>query len=190
MTTRSRNIKLALVLVMGGALVLVTSMFVMYRRGSEEVKNIVASAKPDAEIAISRVRHVATKEGKTEWRLDADSAYLADQRAQAVFESPAITFFTADREEVYLTAREGVVETDSNNIQVHGDVVLKSEDYRVETQSLDYKHADRVFSSNVPVRINGAEFDLEADSASFDLKTNTMKFKGNIQGSFGDGISL
>ncbi len=190
MTAQSRKIKLALVLVMAGALVLVTSMFLMYRSGSDEVKNIVASAKPDAEIAISGVRHVATKKGKTEWRLDADSAYLVDQRAQAVFDSPAITFFTADREEVYLTAREGVVETDSNNIQVHGDVVLKSVNYRVETQSLDYKHADRVFTSNVPVRINGAEFDLEADSASFDLKTNTMKFKGNVQGSFGDGISL
>ncbi len=190
MTTKSRKIKTALVLVMAGAMVLVSSMFAMYRRGSEELQNIVGSAKPDAEIAISGVRHVATKEGSTEWRLDADSAYLVDQRAQAVFESPAITFFTADREEVYLTAREGVVETDSNNIRAHGDVVLEGENYRVETQSLDYTHADRVFSSGVPVRINGAEFDIEADSASFDLKTNTMIFKGNVQGSFGDGISL
>ena len=190
MSTHSRKTKTALILVMAGALALVGSIFVIYRRGSQEVREIVASAEPDADVSISRVHHVATKEGRTEWKLDADSAYLMDQRSQAVFESPTIIFFTEKREEVHLTAREGVVETDSNNIEVHGDVVLKSEDYRMETQTLNYKHADRVFFSNVPVRVNGADFDLQADSAFFDLKTNTMKFQGNVQGSFGDGISL
>ncbi len=190
MTTQSRKTKLALILVMAGAMVLVTSMFVIYRRGSEAVREIVVSAEPDADISISRVHHVATKEGRTEWKLDADSAYLMDQRARAVFESPTITFFTETQEPVQLTARKGAVQTDSNDLEMHGDVVLKSKDYRMETQTLNYKHSDRVFSSDVPVRVNGAEFDLQADSASFDLKTNTMTFNGNVRGSFGDGILL
>lgn len=190
MTKRSRNIKAALALVMVGALVVVISVFVMYRRGADEVRDMIASVQPGADISISSVQHVATRDGKTEWRLNADSAFLMDQKKEAVFESPSITFFTENRQQVHLTALEGSVMTDSNDIEVHGDVVLKSDEYRMETQKLNYQHEKRVFSANVPVHINGSEFDLQADSVSFDLKKNQAVFQGHVKGSFGEGISL
>jgi len=91
---------------------------------------------------------------------------------------------------VYLTADEGVLKTDSNDIELTGNVILKNENYRLKTENLCYNHRTRVFSSEVPVKITGAGFDLAADSVSFDLNTNKTVFEGSVKGNFRGNVTL
>ena len=78
---------------------------------------------------------------------------------------------------------ESFLKTDSNDIEVNGDVVIRNADYRLETETIFYGHEERTINSKVPVVISGPSFNLVADSLQIDLNKKNALFKGNIKGS-------
>ena len=190
MKKTSKRIKILLCLAIFATLCGVLSVFAGYRRTLNKSGDMASFIQDGVDMAIGSIRHTATRNGVTEWRLKAASASLLNARHQALLQEPAVTFFTQDRKEVMLTARQGKVETSTNNIEVTGDVVMENDGYRLETRALNYEHNRRIFSSDTPVRITGKQFDLSADTASFDLKERQAVFKGHVKGTFGEGLSL
>ncbi|MDM8523085.1 LPS export ABC transporter periplasmic protein LptC [Desulfococcaceae bacterium HSG8] len=169
---------------------IIFSIFVNYRSELTENANHVPPAKDGSDISVSKVHHTSTKNGMKEWKLTADSADYIREKNQAVFQNLRVTFFLKDEKEVYLTADQGILKTDLNDIEMTGNIMVKSEGYMLETRILHYKHDSRLLLSEVPVKIKGATFDFSADSLSFDLKTDKVWFKGNVKGIFRGNISL
>lgn len=184
------NIKLMLFLCIVVMLGAVITIFSGYRRVMNEAKGLASSIQEGAGMAITCVRQTAVRNGVMEWCLDAVSAEYINAEDRAVFKGPSVTFFTEGRGNITLTAEKGTVLTDSNNISVSGDVVVKDNDYVMKTQALNYDNGVRVFSSDVPVALSGRNFDLRADSASLDLKTQQAVLKGNVRGTLSEDIEL
>ena len=74
------------------------------------------------------------------------------------------------------------MKTDSNDIDVSGDVVIRNIDYRLNTETISYRHKERMIASTVPVEISGQFFNLVADTMEIDLNKKNALFKGNIKG--------
>ena len=87
-----------------------------------------------------------------------------------------LTFYLKDKSQVYLTANKGILKTDSNDMEILGNVVVKNSTYRLKTENLLYRHNQRIIFSTVPVKVSGAAFNLVADSMFLNLNT-TMKSK-------------
>ncbi|GBC62628.1 LPS export ABC transporter periplasmic protein L ptC [Desulfonema ishimotonii] len=190
-TGKSKKIRAALCLIIVLSLGGVWSVFAGYRRMMNSAGTMTAAVGDGADMAISRIHQTATRDGVTEWRLDAASASLINARAQAVFQTPSVTFFLEDQRQIVLTAQKGAVDTESNDINVTGQVVMKNGGYRLETDALRYRHDARIFLSDTPVKLTGKSFDLSADGASFDITSQQVVFKGNVKGTFvGNGITL
>jgi lipopolysaccharide transport protein LptA len=72
--------------------------------------------------------------------------------------------------------------TDSHDMDASEDVVIWNDAYRLETESIRYRYADRLIESQSPVKVATHTGDLTADALSVNLKTNRMAFSGNVQG--------
>jgi len=169
---------------------IILAIFIGYRRVLNKHDRFIPTIKSKANISIDKVHQTATKNGIKEWSMDAGSARYIDVKKQAIFQDLSVTFFLKDKRKVYLTAYQGVLKTDSNNLEVSGNVIVKNENYRLITESLHYDRSKRILFSKVPVKITGASSNLVADSMSFDLNTNKTLFKGNISANFDENITL
>ena len=188
--TKNKRLKIFLVAIILLSLGVISAVFIGYRLVLNKGGKFISSLHSKANISISKVYQTATRDGIKEWSLEAKSAYYIDATKQANLQDVVVTFFLKDGGKVYLTADQGILKTDSNDIEVTGDVVVRNETYSLTTKKLNYEHTKRIIFSKVPVEIVGDSLNLAADSMSFDLNTNRVLFEGRIEGSFSETISL
>ena len=177
------------------ALILITfgvifTIFIGYRQLLNRPDVKISSFKKDADLSIDRIQQTATKNGIKEWSLDAGSAHYNDKNKQAFLKDLSVTFYLKDGQRVRVTADEGILKTDSSDIEASGNVVVKNEKYRLNTENIVYNHRQRLIFSKTPVKIWSEEINLKADSITFDLNTNRAALKGNVKGIFIENFQL
>ena len=169
---------------------IILTVFFKYRNGIEISDRTGAGIPDKANISIGRAHQTATRNGIKEWSLDAASADYMTEKNQAVFKDLSLTFFLKDRTKVYVTADRGLLKTDSNDMEISNNVVVKYTQYKLRCENLYYEHKKRIIVANVPVNITGDSFQLVADAMSLNLNTNRTLFEGKVKGTFRGGISL
>ena len=169
---------------------IVLASFFRYRNDTENSDPTLADDKNNASISIGKVHHTATKNGKKEWRLVADSAHYIEKENRAIFENLEVVFYIDDGGEVNLTADRGYLQTETNDIKVEGNVLVDNGSYRVETMALNYNHELRRLHTNERVKVSGQMFSLSADAVEMDLNTQKSEFNGNVKGIFSEGMLL
>ncbi len=180
---KQRRLKLFLVMVILGTFGIILALFFQYRQypALEDTQDI--SFDDGANIAIDRVHQTATRDGFTEWNLDASSVKYMESEKKALFQDVSVTFFLKDGTRLYLTANKGILQIESKDIEVIGDVVVRNDKYRLETERLQYQHEKRLLFTKVPVKIIGADMDLSSDALSVDLNQKKAWFRGHVKGS-------
>lgn len=188
--SKRKRLKLFLFFAIIAIIGVVISTFVLYRKGADldDAEAPLQMGAPG--MTLGKVHQTATRDGVTEWSLEAASAqYLEDQK-RALLKDVSITFFFKDGKQVHLTAKEGILAIDSKDIEVSGDVVVKHQDYRLKTEKLSYRHEKRLLSCEVPVKISGEHFELEADGMSVDLNGKTACFEGHVNGNISQDTKI
>ena len=186
----SKKLKIILVALVSIIISIVIVVYIGYRRLSEAPDLILSAIQDGADMSIGRIHQTATRDGKREWSLEASSARYSETEKEVILKDLSITFFLDDDSEVYLTAKNGVLNTATNDMEVSGDVVVKRENYELTTEKLNYKHDERVVFSKVPVVIIGDDAEIKADSASLDLNTKKLRLQGNVESSISESIRL
>ena len=176
---RIKLILLSIILITVGIIIVV---YLGYRRISDTPELILSTIQDGANMSIGRIQQTATRDGKREWSLEATSAHYIETEKQVILKDLAITFFLDDNSEVYLAAQKGILNTDSNDIEVSGNVVITKDNYRLTAEQLNYDHKQRIIFSKVPVTISGNSANILADSAIFDLTTKKVRLEGNVEG--------
>lgn len=169
---------------------IVLASFFRYRNNTENREPALADDKNNASISIGKVHHTATKNGKKEWSLVADSAHYIEKENRAIFEDLEVVFYMDDGGEVNLTADRGYLQTESNDIKVEGNVLVDNGIYRIETMALNYNHELRRLHTNDRVKVSGESFSLSADAVEVDLNTQKSEFNGNVKGILSEGMLL
>ena len=172
------------------ALTGVIAVFINYRRILENPEKLISSFPVDSNLSIGKIHQTSTKNGVKEFCLDAASAYYTASKKKVVLNDLSVTFFLKNKQEVYLTANKGILETDSKDIEITGNVIVKNESSRLFTEKLQYKHGLRLLLSKVPVKIVGNSFQLTADRMSLDLNTNKTVFEGSVKGAFSENFAI
>ena len=185
-----KKLKLILLSIIFVALGVILTVFVSHRRILEKEENIVSGIQSKANISIGKAHQTATRNGIKEWSLDATSVNYIVKKNQAIFQDLSVTFYLKDKTEVYLIANKGILKTDSNDMELFGNIVVKNSKYRLKTKNLFYRHNKRIIFSKVPVKVTGASFDLAADSMSLNLNTNKAMFEGKVEGILSESFRL
>lgn len=187
--TTSKKIYLFLISSVIITAAVITALFLGYHRNLQGLIELETDSPPagkQPDITINKVHQTSTRDGITEWSLDADSAAFTDENNQAILKNLSVTFFLKNNQKIYLTAGHGVLDTRLNDIEVSGNVIVTHHDILLKTENLTYLHAKRLLLTKVPVNIRRGTFNVTADSMSFDLNTNRALFKGHVGGCFSE----
>ena len=185
-----KKLKLFLLAFIVNALTAVIAVFINYRRILENPEKLISSLPGDANLSIGKIHQTSTKNGVKEFTLDAASAYYTASKKEVILNDLSVTFFLKNNQEVYLTANKGILETESKDIEVTGNVILKNESSRLVTEKIQYKHGLRLLLSKVPVKIIGNSYQLTSDRMSLDLNTNNTVFEGRVEGAFSENFTI
>lgn len=177
---RTKKIKLILVAVILVTLGTIVAVFIGYRQVSEAPQLLLSSIKDGAKLSLGKIRQTSTRDGKKEWSLEADSAHYIDTENKVVLKRLFVTLYVKDHGEMHLDADNGILHTDTNDIEFSGDVVIKNANYRLKTRSLSYEHKRRIIFTSDPVHISGDSTKIWADSMTYNLKDNNIVLTGNV----------
>ena len=178
---KSKKLKYVLLAVVVIAVGIVIVVYMGYRRLSEAPELLLDTLQDGADMSIGKIHQTATRNGKREWSLEAESAHYIEDKKEVILKDLAVTFYLDDGDEVYLTAQRGVLNTGSNDIEVSGNVIIKKDTYRLVTEKLNYENKQRIIFTLSPVLLTGKDARVSANSASLDLNTNTIRLKGNVE---------
>jgi len=186
---KPKKIKIVLLLtvfiVLGG----VIGVYIQSQQDSKVAESIPESVEPEATVSVGKIQQTATRKGKKEWVLEANSARYDDKTGRMILKDLVVTFFLSDKSEINLTADEGILDTDSNDIEVSGNVVLENKDYKLLTERLNYIHDKRLLYSKSPATISGNSVRLRADTLSFDLNTKKLTLEGRVETTLDDNFA-
>jgi lipopolysaccharide export system protein LptC len=185
-----RKLKFFLIAVIIILLGIIIAVFSTYRNILDETAGLKSVIHSAAKMSLGKLHHTATRDGVIEWSLDASSAKLLDEKKQLILDDLSVVFYMKDGKKAYLTAEKGFLHTESNDIEVAGNVVVKNNNYVLKTEKLNYEHTRRILFSNVSVEISSDSEKLTADSISFDLNTKKTMLEGNVKGIFSENIKL
>ncbi len=185
-----KKLKLFLLAFIVIALTVLIAVFINYRRILENPEKFISSLPVDANLSIGKIHQTSTKNGLKEFTLDAASAYYTASNKVVILNDLSVTFFLKNNQKVYLTANKGILETDSKDIEVTGNVVMKNENSNLFTEKIQYKHSRHLLLSRLPVRIIGNAYQLTADRMSLDLNTNKTVFEGRVEGAFSENFTI
>ena len=165
-------------------------IYIVFQQDSTVSEPIPQSVEPDATLSIGKIHHTATRKGKKEWSLEAGSANYIGKTSQMVLKDLTVRFFIEDTGEITLTADKGILNTDSNDIEVSGNVVVINKQYKLLTEKLNYANDKRVLYSTAPVTISGPAVHLTADTLSFDLNTQKVTLEGSVETKLDNNFTL
>jgi LPS export ABC transporter protein LptC len=160
---------------------IILSVFLGHRIFDKE-DNFLSDINSNVNISLNKVHQTSTRNGVMEWSLDATSANYLTKEKHANLKDLSVTFYLKDKTEVNLTANQGILKTDSNDIEVKGNVVVKHKGYNLKTEKLSYKDNDHMMLSQAPVKITGDSLVLTADSMSLNLKNKETLLQGKVEG--------
>ncbi|MBN1841155.1 MAG: LPS export ABC transporter periplasmic protein LptC [Deltaproteobacteria bacterium] len=135
----------------------------------------------DSDIGLNRVHHTATRYGVREWVLDAESARYQKQENKTILKRVSVTFFLKDGKTVHLTGSEGVLLTDTKDMEISGDVVVRSSSNELKTERLYYDHKSRSISTDTPVVVSGEGIYLTGASMAFSFDTEQAMVSGGVK---------
>jgi LPS export ABC transporter protein LptC len=185
-----RKLKFFLISIIIISLGIIIAVFSVYRSMLDETAGLKSAIQSAAKMSLGKVHQTATRDGVIEWSLDASSARLLDEKKQLILDDLSVVFYMKDGKEAYLTAEKGFLHTDSNDIEVFGNVVVKNDNYVLKTEKLNYEHTSRILFSHVFVEISSDSEKLTADTIFFDLNTKKTMLEGNVKGIFSENINL
>jgi LPS export ABC transporter protein LptC len=180
---------LAIVLTFG----VVVGIFINYRNSSSSLQDSALTSIIDsnAKLALGKIQHTATRNGKKEWTLTAESAIMMDgKKKKTLITKPSIIFYLENGEKVYLTANRAILNIASNNMEAIGNVKVIHKEYVLYTQKLIYLHKVRKLLSRNPIKIEGSNFVLRSKSLVYDLNKKTSILQGRVKGLLYENIIL
>lgn len=181
----------ARVVLYGGALLLAVAAAIVMTGGDrtgEESDTPGLPALPSQDLTLNNIHHVATQDGVTEWTLDAESAQYQRTEKKTVFRAVTATFFLKGGHKVHLQGDDGILMTETKDMQVSGHVVLDSGAYRLNTEKLTYRHGDRTISTETPVTIKGKLMTAAGGTMSFGLDSESLVLSDGVEAFFSESV--
>jgi LPS export ABC transporter protein LptC len=177
---KTKKLSILLLTVILLAVGMIVSVFIGYRQVSNAPELLLSSIKEGANLSLGKIRQTATRDGKKEWSLEADSANYMEAENKVDLKNLSVIYFLKDNREVYLKADRGILQTDTNDIEFSGNVVIRNEVYQMKTEHLNYEHGRRIITCDQSIRIWGQGAELTAESAEYDLNADKIVLKRNV----------
>ncbi len=143
------------------------------------------------DIRINNFFYTKTMVNRIEWELRSKLAEYYEGSHYAELTAIDAIFYAEDGREISLTADRGTFDSQSQDMDTEGSVVvITSDGYRLETEKLRYQAEPGLITSPVFVKITGPAFQLEGDELTINVHDETMRLASKVHVQFTDTEAL
>ena len=144
---------------------------------------VVMSDDEKIGLKISDIHYSRTREGRTEWVLDADSAASFTGGDELLFNSVTLIFYAGDGSAYSLKAATGSFSESTGDVYAKGDVLVESEDgsYSLKTGSLKYSSVDRNATTDDRVKILAKDLQIEGEGLVLEIDTEKLLILDDVK---------
>lgn len=151
-----------------------------FKGGAPE--ELIESLPRNVDLSLEKINYTETREGKRHWTLVADSAAHTVANGITLIENIHMTFYDEDMGDVILTAENGEMKADSREVAVRGNVVVRNpQGYSLYTESLLYREAERMISTEEPVRMVSEKMEVTGVGMRLDVQDHSLVLLSDIQ---------
>ena len=137
--------------------------------------------EPDtAQLVLRQISHNATRDGKIEWSVNADDGWYDPKTRTTVLNHLEVVFFKEGAEDIRLTAKDGVLDNDTNNLKLGGEVKVEKEDVMLITRGASYDYETRIVKTLAPVEVTSSMFTLTGETGEMNMVDQHVQLKGRI----------
>jgi len=139
-------------------------------------------AKKGIDLIMRRVRLVEKKGGQKEWELVAKRAEFSKSENKINMEDIKATFYPKDRKAVTIISKKGIVNNENKNIELSGDVFIKSDDgLKLNTENLTWVASKRILETDDFVEITGRRFKITGNGFVSNIDSHDIKIKSKVE---------
>jgi len=173
-------VRRALIAIMAATALSTGVILVTHRSG--EVPAIGPATNEKATLTLDKMRHTSSRQGVDEWSVEAETVNLYNTENRAVFLMLTARYFEKSGAVTTLTADKGVLDTQTRNMEVSGNVVVTRGGITITSDALTYTKESQVIISTTPVVITDNISRLTGDAMFMDLVGGRMTIDGNVNG--------
>lgn len=146
---------------------------------------------PSAELSLKKPHFVEREGDKKVLEVDADEAHYFKQGLLVELKKPRIVFYRIDGEKTFARAAEGTINTETNDMELKGDVVVDTFDgKRIVTTYLKYSGAKKVITSDKRVRVTGEGFDIVGTGMRAKVEEDVFYLYKDVEAEFRSGFNV
>ena len=180
-----RRILLGVLLLVGGTV----AYYLLRPSGYSIQAENISFLGSDADMTIDEMHVVQNKKGEKTWEMWADSANLYRKKKLTKLEAIHIRFYPKNGQRMEITADRGVMETGTRNMNVRGNVVIKTfNGFSLRTEHLRFMPKANRIETDAKIAVTGKSFTLtgiglhaRTDLGRFSLKNKVEAVIHNMQ---------
>lgn len=150
----------------------------------KEPEAVLALLPESSDVSLNDIHHVATRDGVKEWTLDAESVRYNKAENKSILKDVTMTFFLKNGESVHVTGDDAVFLTDTKNMEIFGNVVVRNGPNEMKTERLRYDDQNRSVSTDTPIMVKGDGIRLMGNNMAFSFASEQATVWGDVNAVF------
>jgi LPS export ABC transporter protein LptC len=179
---RIRLIRWLLFLAMAGAVIAIFVGLKM-RSASEALPAIAAElTSEDGNLTLKNFEYRDVKQGNSRWSVWADTATYFEERKETELDQVRAVFFLKKGGQVDLAGDKGVLHTDTNNMEIHGNVgVTFGKGYKLTTDRLLYDRDKKLIYTDAQVVLTGPRITTKGRGMRLEIEKKSVSILHHLE---------
>jgi len=182
---KSRKGKVIAVLVAAVVLIAAAIIVIGVKRTPEKALLKIMSDKVD--LQVRNIHYTEVGDTGMKWEVRADAARYQKQDNLAFFDKITVRLVMKDGRNLVITGDRGRIKTDSQDMEIEGNVTIVSEEGdRFSTDRLYYRNAGKVIETDRPVLMENRYARVSGVGMVFPLEENRVSILSQVKSNFSE----
>ena len=179
---RIRLIRWLLFLAMAGALIAIF-LGLKVRPATETLPAIAAElTSEDGNLTLKNFEYRDVKGGNARWTVWAATATYFEDRKETELDQVKAVFFLEKGGQVELVGEKGVLHTDTNNMEIRGNVgVTFGNGYKLTTESLLYDRDKKLIYTNAQLLLKGPKLTTKGQGMRLEIEKKSVRILRHLE---------
>ena len=160
-----------------GTLLIITSLFFE----KHEEKGILKIISGNADLQVKDFHYTEVGNHDVVWEIDADTAQYFRNESHAVLKNVRVKLIASDGKAYFMTGDEGHMNSETKDIEVHGNVVVTSDrGDRFESKDIHYRYREKKIFTDSPVTMSNKSIKVRGKGLAIFIEEKKLALLSNV----------
>lgn len=143
--------------------------------------------KTGIDVSIDSLHLIEEEGGKRQWELNASKAEVINSKGITLLKDIQMVFFQKNRENLSLSADTGIIQNDTKNIELSGNIKVSSKQgYRLNTNNLKWTSEHRIIQTDDEIKISGKNLTITGKGMTINIDAEIVEIWSGVKAIYYD----